>query len=912
MKTQAFHYALERSRSEKYITLCGVSGAGKSSMAYHIALQLEKDGYNILPVSSLKEVNRYFDFSESQVFILDDPLGRSSLDITMAEEVELISATIDEKFALGDSKIIFTCRQHVIDDQELKNSTSIVRQNIIDLHRFDLKLSRDEKQNIFEKHTNKLEIKFDANEILAGDQANFPLLCKMYSCNKSFQKEGKSFFTNAFSIVISNIKEFRDTKELEYFALLLCALCDGCFDTEAFSEGAYEIQEQLVYSLVGADTHILLTDIVESMNKLENIYLLKENTNFRFIHESLFEAVIYFLGKHYGEEVFRRCPLPFIQRYLIVVKSHGEQLTTKECDLLAYRHITEIKKGNFLDVFLNPYFEDDDILMSFIKKLDSLKSAELTEMMLNTKTRVNKQRIASVRRENIWNKMTALNILLESEDVKAFHWIIALNFTILFYYIFTRLDKFPGHENIGLECIQFVHAACFGGNTEIMDKLLKTGNAGSLKNQCKPLKNSALHMAVYSRNPDVAKKVIESSCVQLVSIQNIFECTALFDAAAMGLHNMCTLLIEKGSDVNKLSKGGLSPLWIAAEQGHSNIVKLLLSNKSDINYADEEGATPISIAAERGQEEVIKVLIENDAEINLCDKENISPLYIAAQNGFGNIVKLLLKNKANPNLQENNGESPLYIASRNGHKEVVRLLLENEGKVNLCDKDGVSPLNIACHNGHTETVRILLDHKAAITQLDRQHVSPLYIAAQSGHLKTVEVLLEYDISKALINLKDKSDVSPLYIASHNEHQDIVEVLLRHGANVDQQTDDRATPLYIAAYRGNTGTLKLLLDQKATVNVKDNNSVTAFYMAAQNGHTECLRMLIENGGDVNSTDNEGISPLFAAVQQNHCGAVALLLNNRGDCNLCDAEGVSPMTFAVNNNQESIVRMLKASK
>ena len=912
VETDAYRFALEQCKRHKYITLTGVSGAGKSAMAYHIALQLEKEGYNILPVTNITEIKKFHDYSENQIFILDDPLGLSSFDSGKAEEMQSNSASIDERFILGESKIIFTSRTHVIQDNEICKSENVVKRNIIDLHNVKLKLSRDEKKNMFENHTHKLDLDFDAADILDGDHSNFPLLCKMYSCNTSFQKEGKSFFTDPFTGIICNIKVFRNMNEPEYTALLLCALSDGCFDVEAFAEGLYEKQQRLIYLILNREYRYLPKIIVQAMNNLLDVYLVKEKENFRFIHEALFEAVVYHLGKDYGTDIFRRCSLEFIQRFIVVVKSRDKSLTTTECDLLADRNIIEIRDGKFLDVFLNPYFDEDPILMSFMKKLDTLSNEDVTEIMLETTTKVNKQRIDSLRKENIWDKMVVLNVLLEREGIKAFHWIIALNFTLSFYYIFARLEEFPGRRNIELNCLSFLHAACFAGNTEVVVKLLRTGNAGSLKEQCAPLNTSALHLAVYSRNTDMAKLVIESTCVQLVEYQNVFNCTALFDAAAMGLYNMCVHLLEKRADVHKLSRGGLTPLWIAAHEGHSRIVQLLLANKSDVNYADKEGATPLYIAAERGREEVVKILLENDAEINLCDKENVAPLYIAAQNGFSNVVKLLLEFKANPNLQENNGESPLYIAARNGHTGVVGLLLDNKGSVNLCDKDGISPLNIACHNGHTETVKILLDRKAAINQLDKQRVSPLYIASQNGHVKIVEMLLSNKDTKSNINLPDKNEVSPLYIACHNQHHETVAVLLKSKVNVDQRTNDGATPLYICAYRGNSDILNLLLQNNASVNISDNNAVSPLYMAAQNSHTDCLQLLLDHGAHVNSTDNDGISPLLIAVQNGCTEAVAMLLKHGGDVDICDNEGNLPLSVAAERNFHAVVEVLNAKR
>lgn len=913
-ETEAYRYALEQCRRHSFITIAGTSGAGKSAIAYHIALHLEKEGYSILPVTHFRDIKQYHDYSDAQVFIFDDPFGLASFDSKKAEDVQSLSADIYENFPLGESKIIFTSRKNVIEssDSFLTEDKSVVHKNIIDLNTDDLKLTIDEKQQMFENHTKHLDSPaFDQANILKRDQSNFPLLCKMYGCNVSFQKKGHTFFDDPFSAIIHNIKEFKSKMAPEYIALLLCAFCDGHLDLKAFQAGAYKTQEEFVYSLINVESRLPQNIVEEAMEKLKATYLIKENLQFRFIHESLLETVLYHSVKEYKEQIYQHSSLNFIQGYLNVIEARTERLTAIECSLLSDRHIEEIKKGNFLDVFFNPFFEDDDILISFIRKLELLKSSELTQMMLQIKTRVDQERLNLLKKENLWNRMAALNLLLERKDVKAFHWILALNISILFHYISSRVEDFPGKQNaeIQLKCISFLHAACLGGNTEVVGKLLKTENVGTLQHKCEPLKTTALHMAVYSRVPEMAKMVIEKMSVQHIDIQNMFSSTPLFEASALGLESICTLLIEKGAKVNLPSKGCLSPLWIAAEMGHVDIVKLLLKNGADINHADEDGATPLFIAAEKGQSEVVKILLAHGADVYRCDKEKVSPLYIAAQNGFKEVVIQLLEKKAKINQRENNGESALYISARNGHKDIVDLLLEKGSSVNLCDKDGVSPLNIACQNGHTETVMVLLKNKAAVNQQDRQGVSPLYIACQCGHVKTVEFLLINDVSKADIELRDRSDVSPLYIASHYEHVETVDVLLKHGANVNQRTDDGATPLYIAAFQGNKKITERLLKKKAEVNTCDSSGVTPLFMAAQGGHEECICLLLKHGAEVNKMDNDGISPLLVAVENEYAGAVKILLENGAVPTQCDKEGRSPLTIAEKQDQHEIVTFLK---
>lgn len=888
VETEAYRYALEKCKKHTYITITGISGAGKSAMAYHIALQFEKQGYKIFPVTSVNEIKKYHDPAGDQIFILDDPYGLASVDTKKVEDIQRLSPAIDETFLHGNNKVIFTCRRQIVNSSEFKNTKCIVHKKIIDLHSVKLKLNISEKRQMFENHTETTDIHFDPDDILHADLSNFPLLCKMYGCNKNFQKEGKSFFTDPFSAILCDIDKLKEVSSHIYISLLLCAICDGWFDSDDYNERQLETQVGLLYKAIDDDRTALYANVTDGMDSLVNVYLVKEGSTYRFIHETLYEAVIYHFGKEYQNIMFRHSSYHFIQRYIAIVKSRGDQLQEHECDCLADRHIAEIYKGNFFDVFMNPFFEDNEIYISLIKKLDIQNSNELTRMMLETNTNVDLDRLNSIKSENIWNKSTVLQILLENKNVKALHWIIALNHSILFFYLFSKMSRLPAYHNDG--SVSFVHIACFGGNTDIVAKLLQTGNAGSLKDNTGPLETSALHMAVYSRNHEMVKMVFERTVVSLTEVKNSFEATPLFQAAAMGLKSTCEFLLAKGAVVNTFAKGRLSPLWIAAQEGHTDVVKLLLAQKADPNHGDDFGTTPLYIAAEKGQEEVVKILLEHKAEVNICDKENTSPLYIASQNGLENIVEILLENKAKPNERDIYGESALYIAARNGHTAIVKKLLDYKAAANLCDNDGVSPLNIACHNGNVDAANVLLQYKAAINQLDRQGVSPLYIASQNGHTETVEFLLEHS---ANVYLRDRHDVSPLYIAAHNENVKTVEVLLRHEANVDQKTDDGATPLYIAAYRGRKDILEMLLNSKASVNICDNNGVSPLYMAAQNGFTGCIQILLERGADVNKrVKDDSTTPLYIATQNGHTDAVKILLNYGADASITDNEGNLP--------------------
>ena len=74
-ETGGFTAALKMVQSENCMTIIGGPGSGKTATARHIALQLEEQGWEIVPVCRLEEIIQYGDRDHKQVFVLDDVLG---------------------------------------------------------------------------------------------------------------------------------------------------------------------------------------------------------------------------------------------------------------------------------------------------------------------------------------------------------------------------------------------------------------------------------------------------------------------------------------------------------------------------------------------------------------------------------------------------------------------------------------------------------------------------------------------------------------------------------------------------------------------------------------------------------------------------------------------------------------------
>ena len=95
----------------------------------------------------------------------------------------------------------------------------------------------------------------------------------------------------------------------------------------------------------------------------------------------------------------------------------------------------------------------------------------------------------------------------------------------------------------------------------------------------------------------------------------------LVSASHSGSIEMTTLLLEKGADVNKLDKAGISPLAEAAECGHTALAKLLIEAGADLEVAGtQDGMTALLLASQAGYDEFVQLLIAGLVIAFLFDK----------------------------------------------------------------------------------------------------------------------------------------------------------------------------------------------------------------------------------------------------------------------------------------------------
>jgi hypothetical protein len=149
--------------------------------------------------------------------------------------------------------------------------------------------------------------------------------------------------------------------------------------------------------------------------------------------------------------------------------------------------------------------------------------------------------------------------------------------------------------------------------------------------------------------------------------------TLLYESAEDG--DLATVIseIEKGANVNFVTRRGTTPLIIAAYHGHEDILNALLGAGANVNHI-VSGNTALTKAAEEGNESIVKILLAAGANVNIPETSD-SP-FLKAEEGIytPSITRLILEG----NVQNINTALAGATSSRERGQENQRRRREDE------------------------------------------------------------------------------------------------------------------------------------------------------------------------------------------------------------------------------------------
>jgi ankyrin repeat protein len=117
---------------------------------------------------------------------------------------------------------------------------------------------------------------------------------------------------------------------------------------------------------------------------------------------------------------------------------------------------------------------------------------------------------------------------------------------------------------------------------------------------------TALHFAAYYGSPETVALLIERGA-DIEAVTKNFLSNMPLHAAAAGRGpalETCEVLVGAGADVNAKQHGGFSVLHTPAHRGDLPMAELFLRHGADASATNDEGKTPVDVAREQGHSEL--------------------------------------------------------------------------------------------------------------------------------------------------------------------------------------------------------------------------------------------------------------------------------------------------------------------
>ena len=445
-----------------------------------------------------------------------------------------------------------------------------------------------------------------------------------------------------------------------------------------------------------------------------------------------------------------------------------------------------------------------------------------------------------------------------------------------------------------------LHSACTAGHIDIVKYLLENGadvnakggkhrnalNAASAEGYLPIVEvlldagadpqsfdehyGNCLQAASFGGHEDIVR-TLHGAGVDVNSIGGSQRGTALVCAVAAGRVSTVSLLFELGLNQGP-SKDIANAMISASMKGDHEMLSLLLKQGADINACglkrSGETWTPLQVAAHRGDLDLVEFMIQRKVDPNAIGGLYSTPLMASVDSDKCDIrvIQSLLTAGANVNEMASYTRfaSSLVAALSRNNKAAVELLIDHGAKIDLVNANRTSALMCAVENESDDTLDLLLARNA-------------------------DTNLMIDI---VYSPSDDGLVFPLEQAAAFGHESAVRKLIAHGARIAPNRKDTVfkDALQAASYYGNVSTAETLLELGADPNNQGGRHGTSLQAAATRGYCNIMTLLLDHGADVNVTGlGQYGNALIAAVASRSIEPVRLLLERKADPNLRAGRG-----------------------
>ncbi|OAF69319.1 Ankyrin repeat domain-containing protein 44 [Intoshia linei] len=165
-----------------------------------------------------------------------------------------------------------------------------------------------------------------------------------------------------------------------------------------------------------------------------------------------------------------------------------------------------------------------------------------------------------------------------------------------------------------------LHLAAMSGHEGIVRLLL---NHPAVTVDTKTAINSftPFHLATRAGNLSVVSLILSKSTEQMVICDRKGR-SGIHHAASHGHHQMISLLLGQGAEIDAKDKTGMTMLHYACKFGHIDMVKQLIDTGANVNEETFDGHTAITFATEYGHAQILSILLQQNLDTEHLIQDN--------------------------------------------------------------------------------------------------------------------------------------------------------------------------------------------------------------------------------------------------------------------------------------------------
>lgn len=169
---------------------------------------------------------------------------------------------------------------------------------------------------------------------------------------------------------------------------------------------------------------------------------------------------------------------------------------------------------------------------------------------------------------------------------------------------------------------------------------------------------------------------------------------------------------------------------------------------------------------------------------------------------------------------------------------------------------------------------------------------------------------------ANVNITDAENRSLLLIATNHYYFEMAKILVQHGADVNQQANNKDSAFLYAGATGQTELLKLFIANGARFDIFNRYNGSALIPACERGHVETVKLLADTKDfPINHVNRLGWTGLMEAVilgdgSVKYQQIVQILKDAGADLHIPDHDGVTPLQHAQRRGFHEIVKIIKS--